>query len=218
MVDALPLFPLGTVLFPGALMPLQIFEPRYRALMQDLMAESEPWEFGVVAIREGHEVGADRVRSLYDIGCTARVRQVEQLPDGRIAVLVVGGERFRIREFDRSRPYLQAAVEMLDEPPVGEVAQDTLVATIREQFVAYLAALGGTTSTSEPPADRTSLSYAVAAFLAVGLADRQALLEMPDPALRLRAEADLLSRELSVMRTLRAMPITPQRLPRHSQN
>ena len=218
MVDALPLFPLGTVLFPDAFMPLQIFEPRYRALMQDLMAEPEPWEFGVVAIREGHEVGADSVRSLYDIGCTARVRQAEQLPDGRIAVLVVGGERFRIREVDRSRLYLQASVEMLDEPPVGEVAIDALVATVRERCVAYLDALGSTASPRELPADPTSLSYAVAGFLAIGLADRQSLLETPDPARRLRAEGDLLTRELFVMRTLRAMPVTPQQLPRHSQN
>ena len=74
MTHLLPLFPLGTVLFPGGLLPLHIFEPRYRALMHDLMSEPEPWSFGVVAIREGHEVGADSLRSLYDVGCNAVIR------------------------------------------------------------------------------------------------------------------------------------------------
>lgn len=218
MVDALPLFPLGTVLFPHAILPLHIFEPRYRALMHDLMAQPEPWSFGVVAIREGHEVGADSVRSLYDVGCTALVRQAEQLPDGRFAVLLVGGDRFRIREVDGSRPYLQASVDVLDEPPVVDGALDALVATVRQRCTDYLGTLGNAASTQDLPADPTPLSYAVAAALVVGLADRQALLETPDTALRLRAEAELLKRELGVMRTLRAMPVTPQQLPRHSQN
>lgn len=212
----LPLFPLGTVLFPGVPLPLHIFEPRYRELMHDLMAGPEPWTFGVVAIREGHEVGADSVRSLYDVGCTAVVRQVEQSADGRFAVLLVGSERFRICQFDHSKPYLRAGVEVLDEQ-FADAPSDELVATVQQRLAEYVGALGGS-APSEPAADPTSLSYVVAAALRIALAERQALLETPDTSDRLRGEAELLARELAVMRRLHAMPTTSLHLPRPSQN
>src|SRR3954471_6672549 len=89
----LPLFPLGTVLFPGVPLPLHIFEERYRLLVRDLMAipEGQPRRFGVVAIREGREVGADGVRALYSVGCTAELRQVQQYSDRRFYIVSGGG-------------------------------------------------------------------------------------------------------------------------------
>src|SRR2546423_12156315 len=88
-VRELPLFPLGTVLFPGVPLPLHIFEERYRLLVRDLMAlpEGASRRFGVVAIREGREVGADGVRALYPVGCTAELRDVEEDDDGRFDLL-----------------------------------------------------------------------------------------------------------------------------------
>jgi len=83
MPEMLPLFPLGAVLYPGMLLPLNIFEERYRQLVRDLLDQPEPREFGVIAIRHGRETGIDGVSDLYEVGCTAEVRQVEEHEDGR---------------------------------------------------------------------------------------------------------------------------------------
>ena len=72
----MPLFPLGTVLYPGLVLPLHIFEERYRQLVGDLLDGPEPREFGVIAIRKGRETGVDGVSALYEIGCAAALRQV----------------------------------------------------------------------------------------------------------------------------------------------
>jgi len=216
VADLLPLFPLGTVLFPGLLLPLQVFEPRYRTLMADLMSEPEPWSFGIVAIREGHEVGTDSVKSLYDVGCVAVIQQVEQLPDGRFAMIVAGDRRFRIHDVDESRPYLQADVVALDEPAPGDGAVE-LSATAREQFTDYCAGLGAPAAAANVPDDPASLSYVIAATMMLPLADRQSLLEQPEVEQRLRAETQLLTRELALLRT-GTMPVTQPKLPPYSQN
>ena len=72
MSELLPLFPLGTVLYPGLLMPLHIFEDRYRQLVGDLLAGPEPRQFGVIAIRQGRETGVDGVGALYEIAASRR--------------------------------------------------------------------------------------------------------------------------------------------------
>src|SRR5215472_11676895 len=118
MTRMLPLFPLGSVLYPGLLLPMHIFEDRYRKLVHDLLAEPEPRRFGVIAIREGRETGADGVSALYDIGCTATVRQVIEQEDGRFYLITVGTQRFRLGEIDRSEPYLRGQVDYLPEEPV----------------------------------------------------------------------------------------------------
>jgi uncharacterized protein len=132
MGDLIPLFPLGTPLFPGVVLPLQIFEPRYRRLMHDLMALPESGDgqfFGVVAIRQGWEV--ERVapaEALYDIGCTARLQAVRAQPDGGFRIVTVGGDRFRLLDVvvGEDPPYLQAEVEWLaDEEAAEEAAGDS---------------------------------------------------------------------------------------------
>src|SRR5256885_14664124 len=84
MGEMLPLFPLGAVLYPGMLLPLHIFEERYRQLVSDLLDGAEPRRFGVIAIRKGRETGIDGVRSLYEIGCIATVRRVGGRDDRRL--------------------------------------------------------------------------------------------------------------------------------------
>ena len=190
MTERLPLFPLGTVLFPGSSMGLHIFEPRYRQLVEYLISTAPPRLFGIVAIREGHEVGADSVRALYDVGCVAELRQVERTEDGRFAVGVVGGPRFRLLEVDRSLPYLQADVELLDEP-LGE---------------------------GDLPADATAMSYAAAAQLAVDLPERQRLLEAPSAANRLRMAKELARREAALARDLHTAPMPVPPIPRDRLN
>jgi Lon protease-like protein len=128
MGEMIPLFPLGTPLFPGVVLPLQIFEPRYRRLMKDLLALPESADrrfFGVVAIRQGWEV--ERIapaEALYDIGCTARVQAVRPQPDGGFRIVTVGGERFRLLDVvvGEDPPYLQAEVEWLGEEEAAEEA------------------------------------------------------------------------------------------------
>src|SRR6476661_6673430 len=98
MGELIPLFPLGTPLFPGVVLPLHVFEPRYRRLMEDLLSLPESSDrrfFGVVAIRQGWEV--ERIapaEALYDIGCTAQLQSVRPLSDGGFHVATVGGDRF----------------------------------------------------------------------------------------------------------------------------
>ena len=128
MGELIPLFPLGTPLFPGVVLPLHIFEPRYRRLMADLMGLPEGSDrrfFGVVAIRQGWEV--ERVapaRALYDVGCTARLRALRPELDGGFRIVTVGGDRFRLLDVvvGHDPPYLQAEVEWLAEEEAAEEA------------------------------------------------------------------------------------------------
>ncbi len=216
MAERVPLFPIGGVLFPGVVAPLHVFEERYRTLVHDLLEQDEPRTFGMVAIREGHEVGTESVRSLYDVGCLVVIDEVRRLPDGRFALTVVGADRLRVLGLDRSRTYLQADVELLDEPSGGAVGP--AAADVRTAFASYSAALGAGEEAAELPGDPTTLSYAVAAAMAIDLPERQALLEAPDTAGRLGAEARLLARELALVRELRAMPAAKPPLPPQSLN
>src|ERR1700748_2733682 len=100
MSETLPLFPLGTVLYPGLLLPLHIFEERYRELVRDLLAVTDPRRFGVIAIRKGRETGIDGVTALYEVGCMASLRRVEEHEDGRYDLVTVGTERFRLLSLD----------------------------------------------------------------------------------------------------------------------
>src|SRR5688572_13543108 len=128
MGDLIPLFPLGTPLFPGVVLPLQIFEPRYRRLMDDLLAHPESGDqrfFGVVAIRQGWEVEKIApAEALYDVGCTARVQAVRPQADGGFRIVTVGGERFRLLDVlvGDDPPYLRAEVEWLAEEEAAEEA------------------------------------------------------------------------------------------------
>ena len=100
------MFPLGTVLFPHMVLPLHVFEPRYRALVHDVLAGDR--EFGVVLISRGHEVGGGELRT--DVGTVARVVQAEELDDGRWIVVAVGTRRFRVERWLPDAPYPRADV------------------------------------------------------------------------------------------------------------
>jgi Lon protease-like protein len=229
-VETIPLFPLGTVLFPGMVLPLRIFEPRYRELMAELLARPDgtPREFGVVAIRQGWEVGADGVSALYPIGCTATVRRAEQLDDGTYEIVTVGADRFELGEVDTgSRPYLQAQVRRLPsaigaaddpaQPAAGEVA--VLARSVLALYRDYLGALAATALVELPSKgqlaglleeitdDPLLLSSVVAATSPLELADQQSLLAEPDAISRLRAELRLLKREATMFARLRAVPV-----------
>jgi hypothetical protein len=220
--QTLPLFPLGSVLFPGLLLPLHIFEERYRQLVRDLVRQPEPRRFGVVAIREGRETGIDGVSALYEIGCTATLRRVSERDDGRFDLVTVGADRFRLTTLDDSKPYLQGEVEFLPENTGDETATGVAVQAAQRAFRGYVDALNarGATQVSIPelPDDPLALSYLVAASIVADLHDRQALLTEPDALRRLTAERTLLSRETSMLRSLTSTPAPDFRYAPYSPN
>jgi uncharacterized protein len=228
MTQTLPLFPLGTVLFPGLLLPLHIFEDRYRQLVRDLMDGPEPRRFGVIAIREGRETGVDGVSALYAIGCTATLRRVTERDDGRFDLITIGADRFRLTTLDRSRPYLQGEVDILpdDTGDTGETgdsgAAGRAVEAVQRAFRGYVDTLTarGLTQVSVPdlPDEPTALSYLVAASIIADLPDRQALLAEPDALARLTAERTLLARETAMLRSLTATPAPDLRNTPYSPN
>lgn len=112
----MPLFPLDTVLFPGMPIHLHIFEPRYRQMIQHCLESSRP--FGVVLIRRGMEANGPLAEP-ENIGTAAVITEVERLPDGRMNIIALGDERFRILELKHDLPYLVGKVECLPlQPPV----------------------------------------------------------------------------------------------------
>ena len=173
------MFPLGTVLFPTMLLPLHVFEPRYRALVDDCVAGDG--EFGVTLIERGSEVGGGDVRT--DVGTIARIVQVERFEDGRFAVAAVGTRRIRIERWLADDPYPRAEVVDWEDVGTTETALDDADALFR-RALALAAELG------EAPApldveladDPATATFQIGALAPLGPLDRQALLatERPD--------------------------------------
>jgi Lon protease-like protein len=210
MSEMIPLFPLGAVLYPGMLLPLHIFEERYRQLVQDLLDGPDPRRFGVIAIRKGRETGIDGVHSLYEVGCTASLRRVEQHEDGRFDIVSVGTDRFRLLGLDQTRPYLQGEVEMLAEDDADPAVAAALVRTVQSAFRTYLDALtewgGATVRIEELPEEPRLLSFIVAAAMIIDLPDRQLMLDESDTGQRLSLQRAMLSRETAMLRTTTSRP------------
>ena len=183
VLTEIPLFPLSMVLFPGAPLPLHIFEERYKAMIRDCLEREEP--FGIVLIKEGQEVGEPAMP--FAIGTTARIIRSELLPEGRMNIVTKGERRFEITEITQELPHLVGRVRFLEEL-VG-VGVDDLLPELNEQFktlVQGLTALaGGYASEVEMPEDPVELSYTIAGSLNLQGHVRQALLESPSASARL---------------------------------
>jgi Lon protease-like protein len=215
MPAKLPLFPLGSVLYPGVVLPLHIFEPRYRQLVADLqdLPEDEPRRFGVVAIRDGREVRPDSVESVYDVGCTASISALEAHDDGRYSLMATGQERFQLLDVDTSGPYLLGEVEFLEE--TVDPAAEALKTSSTALLLGYQRALAGlrglrTGPIPELPDDPTVLSYLIAAAMVLDLRDKQRLLATPGTTARLQREQTLLKRETLLIRELHTLPAVDQ--------
>src|SRR4249920_3377918 len=132
----IPLFPLHTVLLPGIVLPLHIFEDRYRALTRHCLDTGEP--FGVVLIREGREVGSGNL-SLAGVGALVEIREAGRYPDGRYDLLAAATGRFAIDSVDpERRPYLVADVTPLEDEVGDETVAERLAASAIRRFVRYL--------------------------------------------------------------------------------
>jgi Lon protease-like protein len=133
----IPLFPLHTVLCPGIVLPLHIFEDRYRALTRHCLDTGAP--FGVVLIREGSEVGTGATLALADVGALVEIREAGRYPDGRYDLLAAATGRFSIETVDPARqPYLVADVTQLEDEVGDEVRAERLAASAIRRFIRYL--------------------------------------------------------------------------------
>lgn len=224
----LPLFPLQTVLFPGAPLPLHVFEDRYRQMFAQVL--TGPRRFGVVAIVEGREVGAPA--TYQPVGCIAEVSEARRYPDGRLDVVARGSERFRVQQVIRPSPFVVAEVATLKE--VAGEAAETRAAVAGQLYQEYLAALlavvddpppaavgvGFQTGDGQPlslpggrtvtvPSDPIAASFLFASSLCVDLQDRQRLLAAATAAERLREANRLFRREIALLERGRAVGPVP---------
>ncbi len=180
------MFPLGSVLFPHAALPLHVFEPRYRALVEHCLA-NEP-EFGVVLIERGSEVGGGDSR--FGTGTVARIVEASQFPDGRYALVTLGIGRLRVREWLPDAPYPLATVVDLDDAPgdatVMAEARDAVEQRLR-RVLTLATELGAPVAPGDVRLDPDPVraGYEACGLAPIGSLDAQRLLELDDPALRL---------------------------------
>ncbi|MGH3365893.1 MAG: LON peptidase substrate-binding domain-containing protein [Nocardioidaceae bacterium] len=212
MSDALPVFPLNTVLFPGMLLPLHIFEDRYRALVADLLGlpETVQRQFAVVAIREGYEVGSRGVQSVHRLGCSARLTSVEPYDDGRFDIEVRGDRPLRIDAIDSGGEYLAGDVTWLKERP-GEDSHPAAARAMLtyQEYRSMLGELHGRDALPDDlPSDPTGLSYHLGATCLLTQGQRQALLEAEDTAGRLVLATSMMRAEMAAIRAIPSLPAT----------
>ena len=176
MTRSLPMFPLGTVLMPNMVLPLHIFEPRYRTMFHDLVDGDR--EFGVVQIARGSETGGGDVRG--DVGTIARIVQAEELDDGRWVAVTVGTRRIRVTEWLPDDPYPQALVTELAEDGIDDgvrARRDELLPRVR-RLLALRSELGDETvpSTFDLASDDAVSCWQLLVLTPLGDLDAQALL------------------------------------------
>ena len=210
----LPIFPLNTVVFPGVTVPLHVFEDRYRALVHHLLTISEKADrlFGIVAIREGYEVGTHGVQSVHRVGCVVQMTSVEPYADGRFDIEVVGRHRLRLDALDTSGTYLVGDVETVEEAkvdtPTGLQEAEKTRATFEEYRRRLSELRGDDVLDGDLPRDPEFLSYALAATCLLTLQERQELLEAANPLDRLVMLRHALREEMRAMTAVPSLPAT----------
>ena len=198
----LPIFPLHTVLFPGMALPLHIFEPRYRLMVEECLATGDP--FGVVLISSGREVGEPAVP--HAVGTTARVSGAERLPDGRLNIEIVGQQRFQILSLHDDQSYLTGTVE--EYPLVGarERQARRSARALLPWLSRYLNLLGEKAETkfdrSELPRDPASIGYLAGIVLQIPMPEKQRLLALATATELLEQERSIYRRETALLRAI----------------
>ena len=208
IIYGVPVFPLNTVLFPSMPLPLHIFEERYRSMLRDVRRSDS--RFCVSLIREGEEVGGDA--EPYDVACLAEIVEQQTLPDGRSVLIAVGVERVKILTLDRSsQPYLTGSMELW--PDESKETQSGILARARKLFVEYveyiLKLTGKEGETIPVPDEPDLLSYILATTLQLEPVERQRLLEIPGTEARLRAELEVLTDQVPLLRVMASTPRPP---------
>ena len=197
----MPMFPLGTVLFPNAVLPLQVFEPRYRELTETCLRGDG--RFGVVLIERGFEVGGGDTR--FSVGTVARIVEAARTPDGRYLLATVGTDRFRVRRWLDDDPFPRADVDLIGEPKrarAGAVERRDVVERLLVRSLALRAELGEPSApvdAAQLDADPVRASFEAAARAPIGPLDAQRLLELDDPVERLTHLETLITDAVEVM-------------------
>ncbi len=214
------MFPLNTVLFPGVVVPLFVFEERYRRLIHELLQETNPAQrlFGSVGIREGYEIGDHGAQSLYRVGCRLQLTDVTAHEDGSFDVEAVARDRIRIQELDPTGEFPVAEVELL---PTAVDSADEAARLATHTFQAYRRAVAGLRADPHPeplPRDPEFLSWTLAAAAPLPMSDRQALLECDEAGARLALVTDFLRGEIRAMQVVPSLPATEVARTRWSPN
>ena len=201
MAIELPLFPLDVVLFPGENLPLHIFEPRYRLMINECYQEEKP--FGIVLIRPESEHLEEEP---YPVGTMAEIVALDRLEDGRINLIARGLQRFHILSQHRQKPYLSGLVEVYEDIAWQEQSLTTYANQARELFDSYLQILlevvGKQDIDFNLPTAPEELSHFIAYFLDVQNERKQQFLELTSTKQRLVEEIDILRLELPLMRQM----------------
>ncbi|TSD97215.1 peptidase S16 [Skermania sp. ID1734] len=204
-MDQMPMFPLGTVLLPGERLPLQIFEPRYVALVQACLAAPTGPEFGVVLIARGHEVGGGEQRT--DLGTIARIDDCVSYSDSRYILRCTGTDRIRVQQWLPDDPYPRAEVQRW--PAGTAVPSDAAVAEVldrAEEIAALHSQLAKRAGQQIPrysrprPQKDGRIAYSLASQLPLSDADRQAVLAAADPEAQLLVLAAALDDVIAALR------------------
>ncbi|KAJ4702021.1 lon protease 2-like [Melia azedarach] len=195
-VVELPLFPLPLVLFPGAILPLQIFEFRYRIMMHTLLQTD--LRFGVIY--------SDAVSGTAEVGCVGEIVKHERLVDDRFFLICKGQERFRVTGIVRTKPYLVAEVTWLEDRPSGEEDLDALandVESYMKDVIRLSNRLNGKPEKEVVDLRRnlfpTPFSFFVGSTFEGAPREQQALLELEDTAARLKREKETLRNTLNYL-------------------
>ncbi|MGD8624585.1 MAG: LON peptidase substrate-binding domain-containing protein [Anaerolineae bacterium] len=195
----LALFPLKTVLFPGMVLPLHIFEERYKLMINRCVEQDRP--FGVVLIREGSEVGEHA--QPYDVGTTTIVAGLSRFEDGRMNIVTIGSDRFRLRGLRHDQPYLVGDAEPWPLTGAGTERVEAQVGPMRALLHQYLTLLaqaeGHKINIEEIPNDPRALALLVAITLQLPMPQKQRLLEQPTVLEMLLAERAILRREQLIL-------------------
>ena len=195
----LPLFPLNTVLFPGAILPLHIFEERYKLMIARCIEERRP--FGILLIRKGYEVGD--TAEPFDVGTTAHIARVDELEEGKMNLVCLGGKRFRTVRVVSEEPYLTGEVEFLsstsaDDSKAKELSDDA-GSLFAEYVRLYLAMSNQWARSVEMPGEPDGLADFIGARLGVAPQVKQRLLEELSARTRLALEVQILGEAIREM-------------------
>ena len=215
MIDSnlLPLFPLNTVLFPGQLLPLHIFEDRYKLMIKHCL-EGES-TFGVVLIREGDEVGA--TATPYRVGTIARIRKLDQADDGQMDLLCLGEARFKITALNEEQPYLCANIEIWPWRPLEPAEVEPRASQLKAVLTRYIKLLSAVTHNTvhvdDLPADPLLLADLAAIALQVTNREKQQILAEPGVLEFIDNCIAMLKRENQALQTLSAIPLAYDRKP-----
>jgi Lon protease-like protein len=214
----LPLFPLNLVLFPMQSLALHIFEDRYKEMIRHCIDTDSP--FGIVMLERGAaEEGRSRAEPLPSlVGCTAHISQVQELPDGRMNIVVVGRERFKIHAFDTAKAYLRGTVEYIPVAQAGEMPSAEAVNGLKRCIQGYLQVLekGGRIQPGarKLPRDPMTLGSLAAVMLHdISVNQRQSLLEAADLATMFDDLRALYRREIVLLEAMLTEPQDDQLAP-----